>query len=227
MEEYNYCDEMKDQYKIEELESETLKYRINKFMYACGMDLTESSWEKDISTTRLPYIYKKMDDEAINYDVRFARSYDREKGKCFILIGKYNDLNLMFINYFDKDKRKNRVNEIPFHILLSKNYGAAYQLEIRSTSSTHAKFFVKKNIPFDMLPNVVVFQADVKDFGQVLKLVKSFVHNPALVFKIYDAQINSKEVVLTNKDLSSALVVDENLDKPLSGVQKVIKKIIK
>ena len=120
------------------------------------------------------------------------------------------------------------VNEIPFHILLSKEYkDAAYQLEINTGQNLKAKFIIKKNKESDILPSVVTFQANVNDFGRILKLVKSFVHNPDLVFRVYDEKLNSKEVIFTNKDLDAALVVDEKLDKPVSGIQKIIKKVIK
>ena len=228
MKEYNFCDEIIREYRAEELDSKTLKYRINKFIYACGMDLSDSLWVKDISSTNLPYIFKKKTDGDITYSINFARDYDREKGRNFILIGEYNGLKLMFVNYFEKDKRNDIVNEIPFHILLSKEYkDAAYQLEINAGQNLKAKFIIKKNKESDILPSVVTFQANVNDFGKILKLVKSFVHNPDLVFRVYDEKLNSKEVIFTNKDLDAALVVDEKLDKPVSGIQKIIKKIIK
>lgn len=228
MEDYGFCEEIINKYKVEELNSETLKYRFNKFVYACGMDLSDTLWDKDISSTRLSYIYKRKKDENINYDIKFARNYDQEYGPNFILIGEYNDLKLMFANYYEKDKRKDVVNEIPFRIVLSKKYkDATYQMEIMTTSNIRNKFLIKKNKESDMFPNVVVFQANIFDFGQILKLVKSFVYNPELVYRVYDEKINSKEVILSNSDLNAALVVDEKLDKPIRGIQKIIKKIIK
>ena len=228
MEEYDFCKEIMNIYKVEELNSETLKYRINKFIYACGMDLTDSIWSEDISKTNLPYVCKKKSDGDITYNINFARDYDREKGKNFILIGQYNELKLMLVNYFEKDKRKDIVNEIPFHILLSKEYmEATYQLEIKNIHNLRAKFILKKNKANDMLPSIVAFQSNVVDFGKILKLVKSFVYNPDLVFKVYDEKLNSKEIVFTNKDLDAALVVDDKLDKPMTGIQKIFKKIRK
>ena len=77
MEEYDFCKEIMNIYKVEELDSETLKYRINKFIYACGMDLTDSILSEDISKTNLPYVCKKKSDDDITYNINFARYYDR------------------------------------------------------------------------------------------------------------------------------------------------------
>ena len=226
MEEYNFVDEIKKEFNVGELESATLKYRINGFIYACNMNLEDSICVKRISPTRLPYINKKKEEET-SYDINFTLGRDREKGRSTILLGKYGDLNVYFVNYYDQDKRKDRVNEIPFQIVVAKMYhDYAYQIDIQTVSNSQVKFIIKKSKESEMLPGIVSFLANITDFSKVLKLVKSFVHNPELVFVAYDNVVNSKDIVFTTRDLNVALVKDEKLDKPTSKTGKILKKLL-
>lgn len=228
MGEYSFCNELKEEYKIEELNSETLKYRIDGFIHACDMDLSDSPCSKEISKTRMPYINKHSTKEDMNYSINFIRSYDKENGNGFVLLGKYNDLNIYFVNYFDKDKKRIVLMK-SFHITIDKKYeDLLYQLDIETTSksSLRAKFTIKKNVKMDMLPSIVSFQSIFSDFNLILKLVESFVYNPDIVFNmVLNGKINSK--VLSSKYLNDPLVVDEKLDKPVNGIRKIIKKNIK
>jgi hypothetical protein len=227
MSEYNFCHDIKNIYGISELNSKTLEYRLNGFIYACNMNLEEGIYTKCISSNRLPYINKKREDVKINYNINFALGHDREKGNNTIFIGKYNDLNLYFINYYNKDRNKDRVNEIPFQITLGKMYrDYTYQIDIRSVNESRIKIAVKRDKKTEMFPSVVSFTVNVNDFGKILKLVKSFVYNPELVFITYDEVVNRKELLFTVKDLNAGLVEDEKLDKPLSKTGKILKKLI-
>lgn len=226
MGEYSFCNELKEEYKIEELNSETLKYRIDGFIHACDMDLSDSPCSKEISKTRMPYINKHSTKEDMNYSINFIRSYDKENGNGFVLLGKYNDLNIYFVNYFDKDKKRIVLMK-SFHITIDKKYeDLLYQLDIKTTSNLRTKFVIKKNVKPDMLPGIVSFQSIFSDFNLILKLVESFVYNPDIVFNmVLNGKINSK--VLSSKYLNDPLVVDEKLDKPVNGIRKIIKKNIK
>ena len=226
MGEYSFCNELKEEYKIEELNSETLKYRIDGFIHACDMDLSDSPCSKEISKTRMPYINKHSTKEDMNYSINFIRSYDKENGNGFVLLGKYNDLNIYFVNYFDKDKKR-IVLMRSFHITIDKKYeDLLYQLDIKTTSNLRTKFVIKKNVKPDMLPSIVSFQSIFSDFGQILILVESFVYNPDITFNVVlNEKINSR--VLSSKYLNDPLVVDEKLDKPVNGIRKIIKKNIK
>lgn len=227
MNEYNFCEEIKNEYKVEELESKTLSYRFNGFIYACDIDLRESDWIKEISPMRIPYINKKYEDSNKKYNVNFSRNYNHEKGNSMFVIGEYNNLKFLFMNYYDEDKKIDKINEIPFHITLGKSYNEfAYQLDMETISKTNVKFFIKKlkEKSLVVIPNTLTFTADVTDFGKILKLVKSFVHNPELVFIAYNEIMNRKEVSFSNKELSVALVEDEKLDKPKKKKRKILKK---
>lgn len=223
MGEYNFCDEIKEQYHIEELDSATLAYRINGFLYACNMNVEDSICAKCISPTRVPYINKSNENEEsdIKYNINFTRSYNRDFGKSFVLLGKYGDLNVLFINYFDKDTKKDRINEIPFEISVGKLCGGiAYQLDIKTISHGQARFVIKKSKEKEIFPSILNFDAKVNDFSRILRLVKSFVHNPELVHLTYKEVVNRKNICISSKELDIALVRDEKLNKPKTKIKK-------
>lgn len=223
MAEYNFCEEIRDKYQVEELNSKTLEYRINGFIYACNMDLANSECVKYVSPNRTQFINKRNDDK---YDIHFTRLCDREKGNSFVLLGKYGKLNILFINYFAEDKRKGRINEIPFCVSLGTMYNnLAYQLDMNTISKSRVKLVLKKIKEGEMIPNIINFEVNINDFSKVLKLVKSFVNNPELVFVAYREILNRKNVVFTNRELDVGLVVDEKLDKPTSKTQKILRKL--
>lgn len=227
MGEYSFCDEIKKEYNVLELESKSLSYRIDSFIYACDMDLSDSLCVKGISKTRAEYINKKKDTGNFQYDINFTRGYDHEKGNYFVLLGKYNDLVLLFANYFDKDKNKSRINEIPFHISLGKIYNDyAYQICFETVTASRVKITIKKSKEDEMIPNSIVFQTNISDFSKVLKLVKSFVRNPELVYITYDEIMNRKEIMFTSSDFDVAIINDPKLDEPINKIEKILKKII-
>ena len=92
MDKYSYCDEIKDKFNIDDLNSATLKYRLDGFITACNMDLENSIPTKEISITRTPYINIKNDEENLKYDINFSYHYNKEDGKNFVLTGDYNKL---------------------------------------------------------------------------------------------------------------------------------------
>ena len=68
MEEYNYCEELREKYNIVELDSKTLDYHINGFINACNMDLSNSPCTKEIGGMFLPYINKQYDFDEVKYN---------------------------------------------------------------------------------------------------------------------------------------------------------------
>ena len=226
MGEYSYCDELIKEYKVEELDSMTLKYRIDGFVYACGMDLSDSFCFKEISPARIPYINKHKNDGEIKYNINFIRSYDRQKGKNFVLLGKYCDLNLYFVNYFNDDKRKNRINEIPFNLSIGKVYdNIPFKLDITSILKKQTRFVISRNYENSGISDIVSFDANITSFSIVLRLIKLFIKDPDIAY-IVCKDITNQNKKITSEDLSEILERDEKLDKPVYGVQKIMKKIL-
>ena len=103
-----------------------------------------------------------------------------------------------------------------------------YGLNIETIDRLRTKFVIHKTreLKSNFLYDEVVFYANVLDFSTILKLVKSFVYNPVLVFNTY-SEINEKyKTVLKTSDLNKGIMQDENLDKPVNGIRKKIKSII-
>lgn len=211
MVEYNYCDEIKNKYKIEELNSLTLSTRINGFINACGMNLENSICTKEISPTLVPYINKKRDDDRLKYNINFANGYDTN-GKYFILLGKYNDLDFVFKNYFEKDRNKEKINELPFMVSINMPYNEyLYVMDIETVKGSKTKFSITKRGTREGMFNQFTFYSNIKDFEKILKIIEYFKENPEIVFITYNEVMKEKEVVFKNRDINT--LIDANNKK--------------
>ena len=226
--------------------NKTLRYRINGFAYACGM--------KDIPVTKLtaiekiywldkgPYREIELDSGVIfsthgdkrtcegpNYFISVNKNEHGLFGKVILISGYYNDLSFAFTNYYDNKNIDKKVVELPFAIslaiLIDKDN---YTLNIDTVRGVETKFTISKYREFKKrtTSSTQTFYANVLDFSKILKLVKSFVYNPILFFDTYNELINSKKITITNSDLDKGLMQDENLNKPVGKIKKIIKTII-
>ncbi len=227
MSDYNFVEEIKNRYKVDELNSNTLTYRINSFISACNMNLENSVLSKDISATNLEYANLTSEDGKA-FDLKFFRNYKEKEGRYFTLMGNYGDLDVLFTNYYDKDKNYSKINELPFKISLKKKYNNFdYSMDIVMESKPRVKFAIRKNSDKMMLPYVISFPANVLDFGLILKMVKSFVNDPESLLSTYDKCLKQKGTSLTNGDLIKGITNDESLDEPVKGFKKVIRSLFK
>ena len=227
MQDFSFFNEMSEEFAaIEKIDSETLKYRFDKFVCACDMELNDSKPVKCTGDNGLPYINKSKKNDEKEYNINFALNYDHKRGKSIVLMGKYNDLNLMFVNYCDTDTNKDRINEIPFFIKLGKVYnGSSYVLEIQSEYKSRVRFILRKDNEKMMIPRAIVFHSNVLYFGKIQKLVKSFVNNPEYPYKKYNDVCEKKDTVFSNADLNAGLLEDNTLDEPVKGVKKLIRSL--
>ena len=223
MNNYDFCEDIKERYNIEELDSPTLSYRINGFLYACNMDIEKGMYLKLISKFRRSFINKSCNEEGLNYSINFTRGYDKEIGNSFLLTGKYNDLDIMFEIFIDADK-KNKINELPFRISLCKMCdGYEYKLEINKENGFMTQFSLNKKKENESLSNYIGFYANITDFSKILNLVKSFVNNPKVVFSVFNQIMNKKVVIFSDKEISKAIKEDELLAKPTGKIRKKFK----
>ena len=226
MEEYSFCDELIDEYNIEELDSVTLKYRIDGFIYACGMDLSDSPCFKDISPTRTSYINKHKNIKGLKYNVNFTRSYDYENYDNFVLLGRYNKLDFYFVNYFTFD-RKDRINELPFKISIEKVIdNIPYKLDIVSLSKKQARFSIRRVNEKELPSNVVNFVTNITDFSIILRLIKTFIRDPEIAYLVCKEVVSKSKKNIIGKNLDNILDTDKKLDEPIIGISKIIKKIL-
>ncbi len=228
MNEYNFVNDIKSKYRIDELESKTLEYRINGFIKACDMDLEKGVLSKDFSHSNIEYVYTKNEEIEKPFDLKFFRSNNEKEGSSLTLMGNYNDIEVSFTNFTNKDKNYNKINELPFRLSIVKNFNDyIYTMDIVTIANPKVKFIIRKNSEKMMLPLVISFYANILDFSLILKLVKSFVVNPELVHTNYSEIIKQKSTGFTNGDLIKGITNDESLDEPVKGFKKLIRSLFK
>ena len=207
--------------------NKTLNYRINGFAHACKM--------KNISVTKNAGILfttrkGKKQEDIPNYYITVSTSDKDPRGKTINLNGYYEDLNFSFTNFHDsKDNLDRKVKEIPFAITLIKTIDKeTYLLRVETVSGLENRFSISKSREYKdkTISSNITFYANVMDFSSILKLVKSFVYNPKLVFDTYNEIIKNKKIILTNGDLNKAMMQDTELNKPVGKTKKLINKII-
>jgi hypothetical protein len=204
----NFVDEVKRLLGVKEIDSKTMIYRFNGFISSCNLDLTNAMWNIKARDTNNPYISTQYEDKENSYDINISNGYESGKGKVLILLGKYNDLSMLLVNYIDKDYNKNKVNELPFHIKLKKpkdNY--IYLMEIVCDSNTSCIFKITRTI--DDNKNILNFDGNIK-FDNILKIVESFTKDPEYLFNKYNDVIENKRFHFTDEELSSGMI---NIDK--------------
>ena len=218
--------------------NKTLRYRINGFAYACKMENIEvppsfvvENGEKLSRSVGVLFntTEKKRDiDEEVHY---FIATNEDHNPKCnsVTLSGQYGDLSFTFVNYYKKEKLDKKIIDLPFSISLEKKIDKdTYQFNIETVEDIRCKFKIAKYREYKSktLYDDVVFYANVADFSKILKLVKSFVFNPVLVFNTYNEIDQNYKRIYTNHDLEKAIMQDEKLDKPVGKIKKyLIKKI--
>lgn len=213
MENYSYCEELKNEYKIEELDNRTLTYRIDGFINACEMNLEGSIGHKEISPMKIAYINKKIGEEELKYNVNFAYRYSVLKGNNFIFCGQYNDLDFSLINYFDSIRNKDKIYEVPFSITLTKPFdGYTYTIRMENVVNRIVVFELIKSKEGESLVQQIVFENNIRDFTRVLSIVSSFVKNPKVVFDTYAYAVKKKVVKLSNEEVDRVIKA-ENSEK--------------
>ena len=215
--------------------NKTLKYRINGFAHACKMDdidVTSNIVVNGSDNFGVLFSSKKnkKNNDCPDYYITVSTNKGDYRGKAIDLNGYYDDLNFSFINYHNfKDNLNRKICEIPFCINLTKTIDKdTYILHTETINGMETKFSITKSREYKdkTITSNMTFYANVLDFSQILKLVKSFVYNPKLVFTTYNEVINSKKIVLNNNDINRGIMQDKSLDKPIGKIKKKIKSII-
>ncbi len=217
--------------------NKTLTYRINGFALACKMDniqiknkavtshsIAENTKLEQISNT----IESDKNNDGSNYFIAVNKGNEQIKGKFVTISGHYDDLNFSFTNYYGKKNINKKIVEIPFQISLVKAINQDnYILNIETIDGIETQFILNKYREYKKrsISNKIVFYANILDFSNILKLVKSFVYNPQIVFDTYNEIKESKKITFTNSELTSAIMQNKMLDKPDGKVTKKIKKL--
>ena len=214
--------------------NKTLSYRINGFAYACNMNDLNVPDNKTIKDDKVYYGYNQVlfntKKDSTAYYIVVNPSDNKSYANGITISGYYNDLNFSFTNFYSLKENLNRnILELPFDISLYKNIdNDTYHLQIKTTNGIETKFTITKSREYKdkTISSNVNFYANVLDFSKVLKLIKSFVYNPKLVFTTYNEILHKKKIAINNGDLNKGLMQDNNLDKPTCKIKSIVKKII-
>lgn len=207
----------------DELNSKTLEYRINGFIYACNFNLDSDKCDKKRFLLDNMYynglVFNPEEDEECDFVIK--RKYDVKNGDYFYMVGHSKDLNFVFNNYYGKKHIDNRVLDIPFDITLDKQFNdIVYQIIIETNSGINTKFIIIKENS-----EKLCFYANILDFSKVLNIVKSFVINPEIVYTTYNEIKNNKRIDFSNTELNEVINKDEKLEKPAGKFVKKLKMI--
>ena len=202
--------------------NKTLRYRINGFAYACNMQNIGIMRDSGVLFDTNGFNSKNES----GYFISTSKS-DNPLGKSVTISGQYNDLFFIFTNYYKNENLDKRIIDLPFLISLSKkDEKSSYNLDIETIDKARTKITIYKLWEADCLfYDDVSFYVNINDFSKVLKLVKSFVLNPVLVFNTYDDMRKQYKMVYKSSDLNKAIIDDENLDKPMGKIKKIVKRI--
>ena len=221
MEKYNFCDELKYTLFINELNSKTLEYRLNGFIYALKMNLEDGIYRPIVNTSSHNYTIKRKEDTYL-IKISVMDTHNNKHNRVFKLCGNYNNLEFEFINQYNNSINCGRIKNIPFKAFVKiKENDDVYQLLIESV--TKEQVYIKLDKSKSVDHESYSFGVNIMDFSQVLKLIKSFVNNPLVVYDTYKNIICNGKVILKSGELGSAYENDENLNQPLGKVMKRIK----
>ena len=168
-----------------EFNNETMRYRINGFAYACGMNDVDV-----IPNTQI--LSRNEEKEKHNYRIVAEKQYEEYDDfydlgyKIISLHGQYDNLKFCFTNLIHYDENLSKKNKyLRFAIELKKAFDSdVYLLFISPVKGVPYKYkysFIKKTIDNKLNKKIDVSEC-IRDFDKVLLLVKLFVDNPQLVY---------------------------------------------
>lgn len=210
--------------------NKTLRYRINGFAYACNMHDIGVVGDSGVlfnseGFSRL--CNKRNKKQEHSYYISVSRD-DNSKRKSVTLSGHYDDLFFTFVNYYNKERLDKKIIDLPFFISLQKIVDdETYEFIIKTVNDKQTQFSMTKYTEYKgrILHDDFFFYANVMDFSEILKLVKSFVYNPKLGFDAYNEIMEKQHIVFTNNMLNKMAMQDTKLDKPVGKIKKIVKRI--
>ena len=207
----------------DELNSKTMEYRINNFIYACGFDLNNDKCEKTMFKFENGYqhglIFNRDEENECVFLAK--RKYDSKRKDYLYMEGRRKDLEFVFNNYYGKKKIDKRVIDLPFDIYLKKKINDdEYKLIINTLTGIENKFVISKNDNQELC-----FYANILDFSKILKIVKSFVINPEFVLNAYIETRNEKRISFVYSELNKAIETDDKFEKPGNKFVKKLRMI--
>lgn len=219
MEKYDFCEELSEKFNNNIFKMPTIVYRLNGFVEACGLELTEET-----VTCNESFLKKTSNDN--KYDIEIMNIYRKKGYKTIFINGSYDDFAFQFLNTFKEQRVKtNQIIEIPFTIKLCKmDDNIQYEMIVESNSHETSYIFLKDNLENEEENEKVKFYTKRVDIENVFGLLPSFIDNPRQVFETYKEIFANKKVYFNNNDLDSIKYNDVFINDE-SG--KLLEKILK
>ena len=227
MEEFNFSKNLNTMLKMTELDSVTLAYCINGFMYACNVD-TDNAIYKDV-ITRDDYKSATLtwnNDEDNHVRLSFSKILDKKDSTFLAINGEYKGLKFDYLNNYDNEILGKNVKYLPFVIKLVKEHeGFLYDMKMELIDKRRVVFNLKRKSNSNrILSYHRCFYANILEFSKILRIVKAFNDDPEMLFDTCnDIFINEVKPSLTNNQINKLGSKDDKLNEPVSS--KIKKKI--
>ena len=218
MEEFDFGKVFSEEMHIKEISSKTLRYRINNFLKACNVDLSDKEYEKvlkqyeHVFTRGLIYNFGNEDQLSI-YAVK---QQDNKLGDYIHMYGRSKEFSFSFDNYYENKNLDKKIVDVPFNIIIKFN-NVDYGLRMETVFHKEVAFMVTKKL------QSISFYSSPVDFEQVLEVISAFVYNPEEVFKIYNSIYNQKRIEFSNAELNIGATNGEEFVKPSKKYVKNMK----
>lgn len=223
-EEYNFCDELINEFGIKELKNDSLYYQLDMFISACNMNIYKGGYSGLREGNKgLKFVFKDYQGDDVKYHFEITRNLAIEDDSLSFR-GEYNDLNFSFDNYYKKSKLDDDIKPIPFMIQLKK--------EINNKSYYMAIRYVGSKLEYELIQNIdigkeiiskhVRFLTHRNDLESSFEIIHLFAINPEALYSAYESELYYKNVFFSGKDVNS--IQSDDLLVTKSG--KCLKKAI-
>ena len=226
---YDFCEELKECYKDNVFDNDTIIYYLNGFMDALNIPMEKGQivfngfHEIREPITRKEYISDRFS-KIINNNSHVDISKNKSKKGEWIQIycQANNDLKAKLNVYYKRGKLKNDdINVLPFSVTINVKYDN-YLYKLHAECKDFFTAFNITKLSNDLnIDGFVDFCVERSDFENVLKVIMHFVNNPDLVMKGYKHIFNKHGMLFQSAYID---IFDEvMLDKHGKRYEKTLK----
>lgn len=195
MDNYDFYQELIDELKIDELDDDILKYRVNSFVKSCLMDIKPGGCnEHDYHDIPIRKLLKDYTSNTVHYHFNITIDKYIDDGNNIVLQGIYNDLRFIYQNLYCKKHLDYDIRPVAFNIYLEKDFNnIKYRIMIQSLTKTRVRILYERTNDELNIDNKLVFYHDIFDFNDILKITNAFVNNPDCIYCLYQKSVQERE----------------------------------
>lgn len=205
MENYDFCEELKEKMNIKELNSDALYYQLDMFINACEMDIKAYGYSNfRIGDKKFSSINKDYCDEDIEYHFEIIKNLAIiDEGLTFR--GSYNDLEFSFDTFYKENKLSDDIRPMPFLIQLRKEVNNRTYSAIISIFGGKTEYDLTEIIDIgnEQIFKHTNFYSRRNDIEGSFEVIHSFVANPKELFRKYEWEMGKKKVFFNSKSINS------------------------